>query len=150
MVKTVFKEIIITLLLCVAIILILSILFYDYNPIGKVIPNKIAYSVPENIKNELDEQSIENTLSIENKVYTIDSSDLSVYKRSDSYTTSKDNPFATTVTGTASTSSSSSAVNTDTNNNSNNNNNGNNNNNSNNNSSTNTSSGTNSSAKKIK
>ena len=49
MIKTVFKEIIIILLLCLAILLILSVLFYDYNPISKVVPNKIAYTVPENI-----------------------------------------------------------------------------------------------------
>lgn len=148
MVKTILKETMIILLLCVAIILILSILFYDYNPTNKVIPNKVAYSVPENIKNEL-EENVDNTLSIENKVYTIDSSDLNLYKKSDSYTTSKDNPFATTETATSSTSSSSSAVNTNTNtNNSNTNNNNTQNTNTNNNTqNTNTTSG---SAKKIK
>ena len=124
MVKSVFKEILITILLCVAIILILSILFYDYNPINKVIPNKIAYSVPDNIKNELEEKDIMNTLSIENKVYTIDSSDLNLYKKSDSYATGNDNPFATASTSTStatSTSTSTSVVNTNTNNSSSNN-----------------------------
>ena len=38
MAKTVLKEIIIILLLCLAIILILGILLYDYVPIAKVIP----------------------------------------------------------------------------------------------------------------
>ena len=58
MFKTIIKEIIITLLLCIAILLVLSILFYDYNPINKVVPNKIAYSVPENIKNELEKVDV--------------------------------------------------------------------------------------------
>lgn len=97
MIKTVIREIIITLLLCVAIVLLLAFIFYDYNPINKVVPNKIAYSVPENIRNELEEESIQNTtLSVENKVYTIEGSDLNIYKRSNTYNPSKENPFAST------------------------------------------------------
>lgn len=94
MIKTFFKETFIILLLCIAILLVLSVLFYDYNPISKVIPNKIAYTTPENIKEELEEESLENTISIENKVYTIEDSDLTIYKRSKSYDPSKENPFA--------------------------------------------------------
>jgi hypothetical protein len=97
MLKTVLKEMIIVLLLCVAILLILSILFYDYNPINKVVPNKIAYTTPENIRNELEEESVEDNVSIENKVYTIDGSDLNIYKKSNSYNQSKQNPFASTT-----------------------------------------------------
>lgn len=96
MFKSVFKEIIIVLLLCVAILFVLGILFYDYNPINKVVPNKIAYNVPENIKNELSE-SVENALSVENKVYTIEGSDLNIYKKSKTYNPSKENPFASTA-----------------------------------------------------
>lgn len=96
MFKTIIKEIIITLLLCIAILLVLSILFYDYNPINKVVPNKIAYSVPENIKNELEKVDVENTFAIENKIYTIEGADLNIYKKSNSYNPSKVNPFAST------------------------------------------------------
>ena len=95
MIKTVFKELIIILLLCIAILLVLSILLYDYNPINKVVPNKIAYTTPENIRNEL-EESVNNTVSIENRVYTIDGSDLNIYKKGNSYNPSKKNPFAST------------------------------------------------------
>lgn len=96
MVKTILKEGIIVLLLCVAILIVLSVLFYDYNPLSKVVPNKIAYTTPENIKNQLEEESIENTLGIQNKVYTIEGSDLNIYKKSNTYNPSKQNPFATT------------------------------------------------------
>ena len=82
MIKTVFKEIIIILLLCLAILLILSVLFYDYNPISKVVPNKIAYTVPENIKNDLEEENTIEEITVENKVYTIEGSDLNIYKKS--------------------------------------------------------------------
>lgn len=96
MIKSILKEIIIVLLLCAIILFILGILFYDYNPINKVVPNKIAYSVPENIKNEL-EENVQNTLSVENKVYTIEGSDLNIYKKSKAYNPSKENPFASTT-----------------------------------------------------
>ena len=95
MIKSILKETIIVLLLCAIILFVLGILFYDYNPINKVVPNKIAYSVPENIKNEL-EENVQNTLSVENKVYTIEGSDLNIYKKSKAYNPSKENPFAST------------------------------------------------------
>ena len=56
MVKSIIKEIIIMLLLCVAILLILGVLFYDYIPSNKVVPGKIAYSTPENIQEEVNEE----------------------------------------------------------------------------------------------
>lgn len=97
MVKTVLKEVFIELLLIIAILVIVVILFYDYNPINKVMPNKIAYTTPENIKNEIEEENIENEVNIENKVYTIEGSDLNIYKKSKTYNPSKENPFASTV-----------------------------------------------------
>lgn len=99
MIKTIIKETMIVLLLCIAILFVLSVLFYDYNPISKVVPNKIAYTVPENIRNELEEEPVENTLAVDNKVYTVEGSDLNIYKRSNSYNPSKENPFATTTNG---------------------------------------------------
>lgn len=42
MAKSVIKEIIIVLLLCLAIILVLGILLYEYVPITKTIPNEVA------------------------------------------------------------------------------------------------------------
>lgn len=95
MAKTVLKEIIITLLLCIAILLVLGIIFYDYNPLNKVVPDKIAYTTPENIKNELQENEVEDfSESSVNIVYSIQGSDLNVYKKSNSYVSGKKNPFA--------------------------------------------------------
>jgi len=95
MVKSILKEIIITLLLCVAILLVLSILFYDYNPLNKIIPNKIAYSTPEEIKNEIEQNEVKDVLEGGiNIVYSIDGSDLNIYKKSNSYVAGKENPFA--------------------------------------------------------
>lgn len=95
MIKSVLKEIIITLLLCIAILLILSILFYDYNPLNKIVPNKIAYSTPEEIKNEIEQNDVKDILDGGvNIVYSIDSLDLNIYKKSNSYVPGKANPFA--------------------------------------------------------
>ena len=46
MAKTIIREIIITLLLCLAIILILSVLLYGYVPTNKVMPEKVSYTTP--------------------------------------------------------------------------------------------------------
>lgn len=97
MIKSIIKELIITILLCAAIILILSILFYDYNPVTKVVPSKVAYTTPENIKNEIAEADVSNIITIENKIYTIEGSDLNIYKKSNSYNPGKANPFADTA-----------------------------------------------------
>ena len=55
MTKSILKELIIVLLLCLAIILVLGILLYEYVPITKTIPNQVAYTTPEDVKQELSE-----------------------------------------------------------------------------------------------
>ena len=96
MVKSIIKEIIITILLCIAILLVLSVLFYDYNPLTKTVPSKIAYTTPENIKEEVQEEITE--LETTNVVYTIDGSDLNIYKKSNKYVPGKADPFASSTT----------------------------------------------------
>lgn len=92
MVKSIIKEIIIMLLLCVAILLILGVLFYDYIPSNKVVPGKIAYSTPENIQEEVNEEVIEaNKTKI---TYEITDADLNIYKQSNSYVPGKRDPFS--------------------------------------------------------
>lgn len=93
MVKSIIKEIFIMLLLCIAIILILGVLFYDYIPTNKAVPNKLAtYTTPENIETEINEQVTE--LEKAEVSYEITSSDLSLYKQSHSYTSGKVDPFS--------------------------------------------------------
>ena len=41
------------LLLCLAIILILGILLYEYVPSSKIIPEQVSYTTPEDVKEEL-------------------------------------------------------------------------------------------------
>ena len=92
MLKSVIKEIFIILLLSIAIVLILGILFYDYIPINKVIPDREAYTTPENVRNEIDE-----TITEAEKVevtYEVTDADLNSYKQTGTYTEGKANPFA--------------------------------------------------------
>lgn len=93
MVKSFIKELIIMLLLCLAIILILGILLYEYVPTSKTIPNIVAYTTPEDVKEELlasdeiDESQIVMT-------YEVNSSDLNNYKKIQDYKPGKANPFS--------------------------------------------------------
>lgn len=113
MVKVVFREILIILLLCAAILLLLGVVLYDYNPTNKVIPNKVAYTIPDNVKSELEESSTkQNVLKIEPKVYTIEGTDLNVYKKSKTYNPSKQNPFVSSTEGSGVASASSAATGT--------------------------------------
>lgn len=60
MAKSIFKEILIILLACVAIVLIMAVIFYNYIPTNKVIPAKVtAYQTPENVEAEIVEDTIE-------------------------------------------------------------------------------------------
>ena len=54
MVKTILKETFIMLLLCLAIVLVLGVVFYDYIPANKQIPNKLArYETPQQVEDEI-------------------------------------------------------------------------------------------------
>ena len=93
MAKNIIKEIIIMLLLCLAIILVLGVLLYEYVPSNKIIPDKVSYTTPEDIKEELsksdgvdDEQVI--------LTYSIDATDLNNYERINTYVPGKPNPFS--------------------------------------------------------
>ena len=96
MLKSVNKEIFIILLLSIAILLILGILFYDYIPINKVVPEKEAYTTPEEVKNEINEEIAE-AQKIE-VTYEVTDSDLNVYEQTGSYSEGKANPFELTAT----------------------------------------------------
>lgn len=94
MLKSTIKEIFIILLLCIAILLILAILFYDYIPISTTVPTKEEYVTPEEVKAEI-EESITESDKIE-VTYEITESDLEMYKQTGTYTEGKANPFALT------------------------------------------------------
>ncbi len=94
MVKNIIKEVFIMLLLCAAIILILAVVFYDYNPINKVVPTTLTYKMPDNLSEVKEE--LETTLITEEeqviKTYEITEDELNLYK-SVNYEPGKANPF---------------------------------------------------------
>lgn len=96
MAKTIIREIIISLLLCLAIILVLGVLLYKFVPNNKAMPEKVSYVTPENIKEELSSTEGVN----ENDViltYEVDATDLDNYQKIKDYKPGKTNPFSSYV-----------------------------------------------------
>ena len=93
MAKKVIKEIMIMLLLCLAIILILGVLLYEYVPSNKIIPDEVSYTTPEAVQEELSKsEDVENDEVI--LTYSVDSTDLDNYERINTYVPGKPNPFS--------------------------------------------------------
>lgn len=90
MAKKVIKEIIIILLLCLAIILVLGVLLYEYVPINKIIPEAVSYTTPEDISEEINKE----VDPIPIMTYSTNSTDLNNYERINTYVPGKPNPFS--------------------------------------------------------
>ena len=92
MLKSVMKEIVIILLLSIAILLILMVLFYDYIPLSKVMPERETYVTPSEVQQELAEDiATNNAVPI---TYSVTDADLNIYKQSGTTVEGKANPFA--------------------------------------------------------
>ena len=93
MAKKIIKEIIIMLLLCLAIILILGVLLYEYVPSNKIIPDEVSYTTPTAVQEELSKsENVESDEVI--LTYSVDSTDLDNYERINTYVPGKPNPFS--------------------------------------------------------
>lgn len=90
--KSIAKEIIIGLLLCLAILLVLAVLMYSYIPNNKVVPEPVSYTVPEEAKKVLEETAMDTSQVI--LTYEVNSSDLSTAQRTNDYNPGKVNPFS--------------------------------------------------------
>ena len=101
MAKKIIKEITIMLLLCLAIILVLGVLLYEYVPSSKIIPEEVSYTTAENIKEELSKgENVEDEQII--LTYSIDATDLNNYERINTYVPGKTNPFSSYESNTSS------------------------------------------------
>lgn len=92
--KNVIKEIFIMLLLCIAIALILAVVFYDYNPINKEVPQTITYQFPSelsDVKEDLDTPLTNNEDQVI-RTYEVTEEDLNRAKKTN-YDAGKANPF---------------------------------------------------------
>ena len=93
MAKNVIKEMIIILLLCLAIILVLGLILYEYVPTGKIIPEEVSYTTPSEIKEEINKgENVEDEQVI--LTYSVDSTDLRNYEKINTYVPGKTNPFS--------------------------------------------------------
>lgn len=90
--KKVFKEVIIAMLLCLAIILVLGVVLYSYVPANKTLPDKVAYTTPERVEDELTTASGADTDEIV-LTYEVDNSDMSNYENINSYNPGKSDPM---------------------------------------------------------
>lgn len=87
------KEIILSLVSCLVVLIALSIGFYRFIPNNKVIPETVSYQASEEIKNELNSEVETNSESIV-KTYEITNNDMENYKVKKEYVPGKKNPFA--------------------------------------------------------
>lgn len=95
MIKSIIKEILIIILLIIAILLALGIVFYEYNPTSKTVPNKVAeYVLPKEMDEELQETIEASETQNIVKTYRVDSADLTGYEKSGEYKKGKINPFS--------------------------------------------------------
>jgi len=93
MFKSIFKEMIIMLLILVLVVLFFAIILYDYSPAQKTIPAQLAeYKLPADVEKELAESAVEEPQNIV-KTYKIDEEDLDSYEKTEEYDRGKINPF---------------------------------------------------------
>lgn len=96
--KSIIKEILIILLLCLAICLVLGVIFYDYIPTNKVIPSTVeAYKTSNTIKDEITQEIVD--YPKQNITYEITDSVLKVDEQGKKYNPGKANPFAPASSG---------------------------------------------------
>ena len=93
MVKSIIKDAIIMLLVCLAILLVLCILLYDFIPSNKILPAEVSYQASEEIRKELDSAVNGETTKVVLS-YEVTSTDLKNYEKSDDYNAGKVNPFS--------------------------------------------------------
>lgn len=91
--KGVFKEVIVILLLCLAIILLLGVVLYEFVPMNKVVPQEVKYSATEETKQALEEKKAADSESVI-LTYEVSATDLSNYKKANDYVAGRKDPFA--------------------------------------------------------
>ena len=115
------KESTIMLLICLVLLLLLAVIFYEYIPSRKVVSEITKYvpssKVSQQLSDNIDKLDAEVILTFEQGGYEVTSSDLNKYKITEDYVPGKANPFAEeaeSVSGSTSTSNNSSSSSTKT------------------------------------
>jgi len=87
------KEIIIMLLVCLVGMLLFSVIFYEYIPNRKIVPEVTEYSASDKIKEQMADDIDKKDDQIV-KTFEVTSSDLNNFKVTKDYVAGKANPFA--------------------------------------------------------
>lgn len=87
------KDLIISILIVAAIILVISVTFYDKISLSKVIPESEEYVLSNEMQEDLASNVLEDNTQIVTTYY-IDAADLKKYEKSKEYNKGKKNPFA--------------------------------------------------------
>ena len=95
MIKSILKEIFISIGLCLTIALVMAIMFYEYIPMQQTIPKISKYVRTESLEEELrittEQQEVSKTIV----TYDVGKSELNGYEKTKKYVAGKPNPFAT-------------------------------------------------------
>lgn len=110
MIKTIFKEFVIIILILIIMLFLLGVILYNNVTINKIIPEIAKYETPAKIKDEISEDS---NAGYQNEIltYEVTEADLKLYTQKNIYDAGKENPFmqdSAGNTGSSSTGSSSS------------------------------------------
>lgn len=87
------KDIIISILIIICIVLIVSVIFYNKNPLNKVIPESQEYALASEMQEALNESYIDESTEVVTTYY-IDAADLKKFESTKEYAKGKKNPFA--------------------------------------------------------
>lgn len=91
-VTEIIKDVVISVLLIMCVIIIISIFLYDKIALTRVIPESEEYFLTEEMKQEIEDKNIEDTEEVIVNYY-IDATDLRKYDKSNEYVKGKNNPF---------------------------------------------------------
>ena len=87
------KNVIISVLAIICLILVLSLIFYNKIALSKAIPEVEEYYLTEEMQEEIEESNLEETEEVIIN-YHIDAADLKKYEKNNEYTEGKNHPFA--------------------------------------------------------
>ena len=95
LITEIIKDIFISILLIICIVIILSLIFYDKIAISRVVPQAEEYLLTEEMQEEIQESDLEEAEEVVINYY-IDKTDLKKYEKTNEYVKGKNNPFAAT------------------------------------------------------
>lgn len=91
------KDLIISIIIVICVVVFLSMFFYDKISLTKIIPESEEYSLTEEMKEEINDKSLEQIEEVVTKYY-IDAADLKKYEKTNEYNKGKKNPFSAIAT----------------------------------------------------